>query len=221
MSKQGKGSNRPAEAWMPVRNISNGTVILDNNEKVTGVKVTPRNIFILDEDAQQNVIRGLSNFYNTIDFEFWLLKRKSFLHQLCDPRHTHIDLRNLIPGWEIHHSRHRQIKNPLKCFHRFPGSFPENTICGNGWNGRVCLRNPCKLLLHLPHFCSGRSNCQIRSRPGRWNSCYLLRGIDINAASVIITQNLNRTVTLISQIPRSPLSHPPAAGYIFTITILC
>ena len=43
------------------------------NEKVTGVKVTPRNIFILDEDAQQNVIRGLSNFYNTIDFEFWLI----------------------------------------------------------------------------------------------------------------------------------------------------
>ena len=73
MSKQGKGSKRPAEAWMPVRNISNGTVILDNNEKVTGVKVTPRNIFILDEDAQQNVIRGLSNFYNTIDFEFWLI----------------------------------------------------------------------------------------------------------------------------------------------------
>ena len=73
MSKQGKGSNRPAEAWMPDRNISNGTVILDNNEKVTGVKVTPRNIFILDEDAQQNVIRGLSNFYNTIDFEFWLI----------------------------------------------------------------------------------------------------------------------------------------------------
>ena len=73
MSKQGKGSNRPAEAWMSVRNISNGTVILDNNEKVTGVKVTPRNIFILDEDAQQNVIRGLSNFYNTIDFEFWLI----------------------------------------------------------------------------------------------------------------------------------------------------
>ena len=73
MSKQGKGINRPAEAWMPVRNISNGTVILDNNEKVTGVKVTPRNIFILDEDAQQNVIRGLSNFYNTIDFEFWLI----------------------------------------------------------------------------------------------------------------------------------------------------
>ena len=73
MSKQAIGSNRPAEAWMPVRNISNGTVILDNNEKVTGVKVTPRNIFILDEDAQQNVIRGLSNFYNTIDFEFWLI----------------------------------------------------------------------------------------------------------------------------------------------------
>lgn len=65
--------NRPAEAWMPVRNITNGMILLDNNEKVTGVKITPKNIFILDEDSQQNTIRALNNFYNTIDFEFWLI----------------------------------------------------------------------------------------------------------------------------------------------------
>ena len=41
--------NRPAEAWLPVRNITSGMIVLDNNEKVTGVKITPKNIFIMDE----------------------------------------------------------------------------------------------------------------------------------------------------------------------------
>lgn len=73
MSSQGKSGNRYAEAWLQVKNISNGMVILDNNEKVAGVKITPRNIFIMDEDSQQHIIRSLNNFYNTLDFEFWLV----------------------------------------------------------------------------------------------------------------------------------------------------
>lgn len=48
-------------------------IILPNQEKVSGVKITPRNIFILEEDAQANVITALKNFYNTIDYEFWLV----------------------------------------------------------------------------------------------------------------------------------------------------
>lgn len=72
MSNQKKG-NRYSEGWLPVRDIVNGTVVLDNNEKLTGVKIIPRNIFIMDEDSQKNIIRALSNFYNTIDFEFWLV----------------------------------------------------------------------------------------------------------------------------------------------------
>ena len=70
MSAQG---NKYCEGWLPVRSITNGMIVLDNHEKVTGVKITPRNIFIMDEDAQQNVIRQLNNFYNTIDYEFWLV----------------------------------------------------------------------------------------------------------------------------------------------------
>jgi len=70
MSKQ---RNRYSENWLPIKNISNGMVILDNNEALTGVKITPRNIFIMDEDSQTNIIRALNNFYNTIDFEFWLI----------------------------------------------------------------------------------------------------------------------------------------------------
>ena len=48
-------------------------IITYNNLRVTGVKITPRNIFILDPDAQENVLIALKNFYNMIDFEFWLV----------------------------------------------------------------------------------------------------------------------------------------------------
>lgn len=72
MSNQGKG-NKYSEGWLPIKNITNGMIVLDNNEKVTGVKITPKNIFIMDEDSQNNIIRALNNFYNTIDFEFWLI----------------------------------------------------------------------------------------------------------------------------------------------------
>lgn len=66
-------SSRYTEDWLPIKNISNGSIILDNKFKVTGVKIKPRNIFILDQGTQDNVIISLKNFYNTIDFEFWLI----------------------------------------------------------------------------------------------------------------------------------------------------
>ena len=61
------------EDWLPVKGIQNGFIITSNNQKVTGVKVTPRNIFILDQNAQDNVLISLKNFYNMLDFEFWLV----------------------------------------------------------------------------------------------------------------------------------------------------
>ena len=61
------------EGWIPVKGIENGFIILDNKTRVTGVKIRPRNIFILDGGTQENVIIALKNFYNTIDFEFWLI----------------------------------------------------------------------------------------------------------------------------------------------------
>lgn len=61
------------EDWLPVRGIQNGFIITSGNQKVTGVKITPRNIFILDPQAQDNVLISLKNFYNMLDFEFWLV----------------------------------------------------------------------------------------------------------------------------------------------------
>ena len=66
-------TNKTAEDWLPIRGINNGMITLDNGYLVTGVKIEPKNIFILDQDVQNSVIFSLRTFYNTIDYEFWLI----------------------------------------------------------------------------------------------------------------------------------------------------
>ncbi len=58
---------------IPVKNIVNGSILLQNGFKVTGVKIMPRNIFILDKDMQNSIIMNLKNVYNLIDYEFWII----------------------------------------------------------------------------------------------------------------------------------------------------
>jgi hypothetical protein len=72
-SKTMEQKSKYTEDWIPIKAIENGMIILDNQYRVTGVKIRPRNIFILDQVTQDNVIIALKNFYNTIDFEFWLI----------------------------------------------------------------------------------------------------------------------------------------------------
>ena len=61
------------EDWLPVKGIQNGFIITTSNQKVTGIKITRRNIFILDPQAQDNILISLKDFYNMLDFEFWLV----------------------------------------------------------------------------------------------------------------------------------------------------
>ncbi|MDD3187149.1 MAG: hypothetical protein PHD02_01595 [Bacilli bacterium] len=61
------------EDTIPVRSITNGMIVLENNEKVTGVKIQPRNIFITDPFTQNAIIDNLKIVYNTINYEFWLI----------------------------------------------------------------------------------------------------------------------------------------------------
>jgi len=68
-----KTKNRYTNDHIPVKEIKNGFIILDNGEKVTGVKIMPKNIFILDQQTQDAVISNLRTVYNTIDYEFWLI----------------------------------------------------------------------------------------------------------------------------------------------------
>ncbi len=68
-----EASSKYTEDWVPIKNIMNGMIQLDNGYFVTGIKVAPKNIFILDQGERNNVIFNLQNFYNMIDYEFWLV----------------------------------------------------------------------------------------------------------------------------------------------------
>lgn len=73
MSKQVKNDPKYTENWLPLKAINNGIMYNNRNEMITGVKIQPRNIFILDQSSMDNALIGLMNFYNTIDYEFWLI----------------------------------------------------------------------------------------------------------------------------------------------------
>lgn len=68
-----KNRSKYTEDFVPVKEIKNGMIVLDNKEKVTGIKIMPRNIFILDQDTQNTIIYNLKNVYNMIDYEFWII----------------------------------------------------------------------------------------------------------------------------------------------------
>ena len=61
------------ENWVKIKSINNGIITLPNKEMITGVKIEPRNIFILDSIQQESIINALRNCYNTFNFEFWLI----------------------------------------------------------------------------------------------------------------------------------------------------
>ncbi len=61
------------EQYVPIKNITNGFIVLENNEKVTGLKIVPRNIFISDPGTQNAIIANLQNVYNVMDYEFWII----------------------------------------------------------------------------------------------------------------------------------------------------
>lgn len=68
-----ENSSKFSEEWVPITEIANGMIKLEKGYYVTGVKVEPKNIFILDVNEESNVIGNFRNLYNTIDYEFWLI----------------------------------------------------------------------------------------------------------------------------------------------------
>ena len=71
--KKKQNRSKYSNAFVPVKSITNGMIVLDNNDKVTGVKIFPRNIFILEQDAMYAIINNLRTVYNMIDYEFWVI----------------------------------------------------------------------------------------------------------------------------------------------------
>ena len=78
-NQEKNNSNKFAEDWLPIIDIKGGMVevkgnlLEGGNQYVTGVRIEPKNIFISEQSVQDRAIIGLRNFYNTIDFEFWLI----------------------------------------------------------------------------------------------------------------------------------------------------
>ena len=69
------------ENWITVKEINNNAIVLDNKKLVSGIKVLPKNIFIMDEMSQIRVIDELRKFYNQIDFELPNLNKQLRLKQ--------------------------------------------------------------------------------------------------------------------------------------------
>ena len=71
-------TSKYTEDWLPIKNIQGGYItvpgkVLEGDQIVTGVRIEPKNIFISDIETQNMTITALRNFYNTIDYEFWLI----------------------------------------------------------------------------------------------------------------------------------------------------
>ena len=73
LPKAAEKNPKYTENWLPLKAISNGIMYNNKNEMITGIKIQPRNIFILDQSSMDSALIGLMNFYNTLDFEFWLI----------------------------------------------------------------------------------------------------------------------------------------------------
>lgn len=85
---------------IPINSITNGIIYTSNNLKVTGIKIMPRNIFILDYDMQASIIANLRNAYNQIDYEFWII---------CADRPVDINL--FLSQLQL---LYNQVQNPAK-----------------------------------------------------------------------------------------------------------
>lgn len=73
LSKEEQTNPKYTESWINVKKISNGIIYNTSGDMITGVKISPKNIFILDRYSMDNTLVGLMNFYNTLDYEFWLV----------------------------------------------------------------------------------------------------------------------------------------------------
>ena len=66
------------EDWLPIKDIKNGMIevegkVGEGTQLVVGVRIEPKNIFISEQSIQDRTIAALRNFYNTLDYEFWLV----------------------------------------------------------------------------------------------------------------------------------------------------
>ena len=71
------------EDWLPIRDIQNGMILTTDKYYVTGVKITPRNIFILDNDIVYHCGSSINRIgYKT--FSITMINDKEICNILID-----------------------------------------------------------------------------------------------------------------------------------------
>ena len=73
MPSKTQARSKYTEDFLPIKDIANNCILLNTKEKVTGIKILPKNIFIMGPDAMNSVISNLRVVYNLIDYEFWIV----------------------------------------------------------------------------------------------------------------------------------------------------
>lgn len=150
LAKKQKNSPNSTENWIPVNSISNGEIILDNKMRVTGVKISPRNIFILDSSFQEAVIIALKNFYNTIDFEFWLISAD-----------RPVDITNYLTKLQLLYEQtpNPVIKKMIVQDINKANSFMDNNVTDTEYYILFKEKNPELIQKNIRTLITGLSNC--------------------------------------------------------------
>lgn len=147
-------SSKYTEDWMPIKSITNGMIDLDNKMKVTGVKIRPRNIFILDQNTQDGIIASLKSFYDTIDFEFWLISAD-----------RPVDISNYLATLQIQYNQvtDARIKKLISQDIEKANDFMKDNVTDTEYFILFKDKNPDMLQKRLRTLMLGLSNCGLDS----------------------------------------------------------
>lgn len=149
-----KVSSKYTEDWLPVKNITNGMIELDNKFKVTGVKIRPRNIFILESNARNNIISQLRVFYDSIDFEFWLISAD-----------RPVDISNYLATLQIQYNQEQdpRIKKIISQDIEKANDFMRNNVTDTEYYILFKEKNPDMIQKRLRTLMMGLSNAGLDS----------------------------------------------------------
>lgn len=142
------------EDWVPIKSIANGMIVLDNNQKVTGVKIRPRNIFILDQGTQDSTIIALKNFYNMIDFEFWLISAD-----------RPVDISGYLAKLQLLYSQTNSpvIRKMIMQDINKANNFMDNNVTDTEYYILFKDKNPDIIQKHLRTLITGLANCGLQA----------------------------------------------------------
>lgn len=133
-------------------------------------------------------------------FYTWLYIEDCFSSgELRDPGYAHVDFGNFIPGGIICNPCLWQPEDSLELPHCLSRGRSVNAVCvkcGESWIGSG---NNIQLLLELTDFRSGGADFQIVARPGGGNAGDGLCGVNVHVIPVVVAEDLNGRVALVSQ----------------------